>query len=744
MQAAYNYEIKGGLAKLLAEENISMKHDPKARTAYFDIKARVLCLPVWHNISEDLYDMLVVHEVGHALFTPMDKWLAGIEQIAKKHHGDTASEKAKNNIKAFMNVVEDARIDKLQKRRYPGTKRNYVIGYKELNDVLDFFGLKNKDVNSLTLIDRLNVYFKSTGLPIVFSANERQFLKRMESLETFEEVIQLSEELYVFTRDEMKKKADDCEGEEGEGYGEGDGDGEEDEDDIEIDMDEGELEDLLNSLDESDEEAPQGKKKRVKINVKSKKSDEKKDEKEQNSNGSGEKDKEKEENSPSVSTVDAAEQAASKIVSSENVQFNEARMPSFNIKAVVDDFTVVIPQILAGTEAYHPQQWQNSVTKYLEWRQRETDTISYMVKEFEMRKAADAYARIQTAKTGTIDMNKLVRYKFDDDLFRKVTVVPEGKNHGFMLILDWSGSMLSNIQNTVKQLLSLTMFCKRIGVPFEVYTFRSAGSPVDKNLQNTWNNPNGEKLYNVEEKSINFGWFKLRNVLSSRMKTGMYNKASQALWFMSQGYVPYCDPMNSTPLNQAIITLSQMVPEFKKKNKLQIVNTIILTDGASDSSGWNAHAPWSHYSAKVVNRYILKDPVTSKTYWIEKPSGYEMTATYLRILKDRTGSNVIGFHLHPSQRLHGLNYLFDSTILNSSAVQNMWKENKYFGIKSSSGYDEHYVIHAGNDRPVEDMKIDPGMSAKVMAKNFMKYADKKKVNRVLLTTFISRITGVNK
>lgn len=723
---AYNYEIKGGLAKLLAEENISMKHDPKAHTAYFDIKARVLCLPVWHNISEDLYDMLVVHEVGHALFTPMDKWTNGIEQIAKRHHGDTASEKVKNNIKAFMNVVEDARIDKLQKRRYPGTKRNYVIGYKELNDDLDFFGLKNKDVNSLTLIDRLNVYFKSTGLPIVFAPTERTFLKRMENLETFEEVIQLSEELYEFTSDEMKKKSDNAECEEGDGEGEGD----EDDEDIEIDMDEEEFEDLLNSLDESDEEPPQGKKKRVKINVKPK-------------NGAGEKEKEKEENSPSVSTVEAAEHAATKIVSSENVQFCEARMPTFNVKAVVDDFSVVIPQILNSTEDNSPERWSNSIKKYLEWRQRETDTISYMVKEFEMRKAADAYARIQTAKTGTIDMNKLVRYKFDDDLFRKVTIVPEGKNHGFMLILDWSSSMMSNIQNTVKQLLSLTMFCKRIGVPFEVYLFRSAGTYVDNAPYNP-RSKNGEKLYVADEPTINFGWFKLRNILSSRMKTGMYNKASQALWFMAHEYVPNSDSMCSTPLNQAIITLSQMVPEFKKKNKLQIVNTIILTDGAADTSGWNVHVPWTHYSSKTVNRYILKDPVTNKTYWIEKPNGYEMTATYLRILKDRTESNVIGFHLHPTPRLTGLGYIFDNSILNSSATQASWKENKYFGIKSSSGYDEHYVIHASNERQVEDMKIDPGMSAKTMAKNFMKYADKKKVNRVLLTTFISRITGVNK
>ena len=64
--SAYNYEIKSQLAKLLATENISMRHEPNSKTAYFDVKKRELILPVWQNISEDLYDMLVVHEVGHA------------------------------------------------------------------------------------------------------------------------------------------------------------------------------------------------------------------------------------------------------------------------------------------------------------------------------------------------------------------------------------------------------------------------------------------------------------------------------------------------------------------------------------------------------------------------------------------------------------------------------------------------------------------------------------------------------
>ena len=64
-----NKETKSMLAKLLASENITVEHG-KYNTASFDVKNRVLRLPIWKEMSGNLYDLLVLHEVGHALFTP--------------------------------------------------------------------------------------------------------------------------------------------------------------------------------------------------------------------------------------------------------------------------------------------------------------------------------------------------------------------------------------------------------------------------------------------------------------------------------------------------------------------------------------------------------------------------------------------------------------------------------------------------------------------------------------------------
>ena len=71
--------------------------------------------------------------------------------------------------------------------------------------------------------------------------------------------------------------------------------------------------------------------------------------------------------------------------------------------------------------------------------------VNYLIKEFECKKAASNYARANVSRTGVLDCTKLHTYKYNEDLFKKVTTIADGKNHGLIFILDWSGSMLSLI-----------------------------------------------------------------------------------------------------------------------------------------------------------------------------------------------------------------------------------------------------------------------------------------------------------
>ena len=136
-----NKEIKGNLARLLATENLVVEHR-SVPTASFDVDRRVLTLPNWDKASNVVYDMLVGHEVGHALFTP---------------NLDPRDFKAS---KANVNVCEDVRIEKLMKRKYPGLRKSFAGGYAELN-ALDFFEIQDEDLTEFALIDRINLHYLS-------------------------------------------------------------------------------------------------------------------------------------------------------------------------------------------------------------------------------------------------------------------------------------------------------------------------------------------------------------------------------------------------------------------------------------------------------------------------------------------------------------------------------------------------------------------------------------------------------
>ena len=60
-------------------------------------------------------------------------------------------------------MVEDARIEKLMKRRYAGLSKTFYGGYKELSDE-DFFKL-GENIETMNLADRINLYLRLVILP---------------------------------------------------------------------------------------------------------------------------------------------------------------------------------------------------------------------------------------------------------------------------------------------------------------------------------------------------------------------------------------------------------------------------------------------------------------------------------------------------------------------------------------------------------------------------------------------------
>ena len=328
---------------------------------------------------------------------------------------------------------------------------------------------------------------------------------------------------------------------------------------------------------------------------------------------------------------------------------------------------------------------------------------------------------------------------------RRLTVIPKGKNHGFIMFLDWSGSMLHNLKDTMKQLFSLTLFCKQIGVPFEVYAFKDSGCESPFSYLGQMNVIGGSNLV-------------LRNFLSSRMNTAELNFAMTMLWSAADGRYLYSDGMGGTPLNHAIMIAPKVVDDFRARHKLEIVNTIFLTDGGSNSGDGvknedtiTATNGNSHVRTRE-RKYFYTDKVTKKTYDFE-PWGWcgteKNTNTLLRILKDRTGCNLVGFFMYEYNLKRFLgDFGLRSYDENQKKVEKFWNDNKFYPIKSA-GYDEYYVIDSRSlGKMTNELKIDntgdKKMTVRKMASEFSKFAQKKMVNRVLLRQFVDRIVKIGR
>jgi hypothetical protein len=388
-----------------------------------------------------------------------------------------------------------------------------------------------------------------------------------------------------------------------------------------------------------------------------------------------------------------------------------------------------------------------------------------MVKEFEMKKAADQYARAATSKTGSLDMSKLHTYKYNDDLFRKVTTLPGATNHGMVMVLDWSGSMMNNLIGTLSQMYNLIWFCRRTKIPFEVFAFSDVYG--GRNQRETFAN----EFKAGDLALINFH---LLNFFSSNMTIAEEMDMMHILWMYAvrfSGYrdwrnegFPYREAANislgGTPLNEAIIATMDIVPKFKNDTGVQKVNTIFLTDGASHrltgvfDYSFDSRINEHHETIKSVanprryrepsSKVIITDPVVNKTYEVT-----DMTSDLLRMLKGRVpGMNVVGFFIAGSGKSgrvdkNTLYYLLDGTVSRQEIMEKVkfLNKNKYLSL-TQLGYDEYYVLPGGDSLKTENETLDDELIGAGKAKlktAFGKMSKGKLASRQLLNKFVGMV-----
>jgi len=760
-----NRASKDILAKCMATEDLRVIHDGNAETAYFDTQNRVLCLPIWENMSNATYDMLVGHEVSHALHTPTEGWQDFV--------GDGRGSRIRH---MFLNIVEDARIERMIKSKFPGLKRDFATAYSELHD-RDLFELAGRTIDIETpLIDRLNLEFK-LGLfgllQVPFSADEKQYVTRMADTVTFEDVVALAKELYEKHQDELEDEDEDQNGSQAQS-GDGDESGEEQGNQGQSGDDQGESQDGSQSGSESEDGDEDGE------NSGSESGDEdgesgsdsgqsqdddtddgegaeSEDGDSQDSGGdepSGlEYDDYQEGTGQAGSTQNSYEKGVDNLRDAKSKSYSYHTIPTMKIENCVVDYKEVVSiwekfskdlktKNDGRYEARHIERLAENAVKCQEFLSRTKSTVANMVQQFQMKQAADADKRTEISKTGVLDTINMINYRWSEDIFMKNEVHTDGKNHGIVMYIDWSGSMGGIIGDTVEQLLILTEFCQKVNIPFDVYAFSSKSHPsldyvTDEDGQSV---ESINKQYNEhDDKSVmRPHGFSLIQFLSSDMKSNEYKQAVQKLFHCGHelcGYgsgVPSRLGLGCTPLNEAIMCAIQQVPAFQAKHNVQIVNTVFLTDGDGHSMG--ACNRWGD------DKSIVHDPRTRKDYQVSNQTHNGETDTYLQILQERTGTNLIGIRLHDSKHIRNLQYrYFDNQDM--TAAMKSWKTHNFVSV-DDAGYDRLFIVRGNLQVETEALdNLSEDASYAKIKNAFMKGSNNQKSSRVIASQMVDIISA---
>ena len=720
-----NKEIKGNLARLLATENLVVEHR-SVPTASFDVDRRVLTLPNWDKASNVVYDMLVGHEVGHALFTP---------------NLDPRDFKAS---KANVNVCEDVRIEKLMKRKYPGLRKSFAGGYSELN-ALDFFEIEDEDLTEFSLIDRINLHAKVGAAALIpFKDDEKVFVTRAEETETFQEVLSLAEDIQTFV-DGQKETEEQIQQAPLPSNGSGSGN-------------RPDLGDDDTEYEESEEyqstgQPQQGQGEGADLDTPS--------------FSGGERGGEHHEGETQEKFDRKAQQLSQPPRFGREITYVEIP-DKVNLDKFIVDWKVVHDWIdeCAGecdlpSDGHKWCEYYEDVDQnYREFRNENKKEVNYLVKEFEMKKSADAYARSSTARTGVLDTKNLHTYKYNEDLFKRINIVPDGKNHGMIFVLDWSGSMQYEILATVKQLLNLTAFCKKVQIPFEVYAFTNEwqvaqraidnGEPVD-HYYGWYGNSREDKGIERHKIHLNEGGFHMVNFISSRSNPKDYDR--QCRNFFREAYafghkVSYRPThglnLSGTPLNEAIVMLNYIIPQFKKQNDLQKVNACILTDGEANSISYGCLVEREDREDYMCARSLdygyvqLRDRKTGRVY--NQMDGYaNSTTTFIEQVRDRNpGVSVIGFRLLPAKRLSEFVARF-ATHSHYEEVQKEWRKQKSAILPEPKGYSALYAISSKDLEDDTEFEVEESATKAQITRAFKKMLKGKSTNKKLLTSFVDQI-----
>ncbi len=678
-------------ARALASENISFSFDPTAETASFDVANRHLVMPVW-KVSETVQTMLIAHEISHALWTPYEQ---------SKVLFDAAEAEGFNIqlLQRISNVIEDVRIEKKMKDKFPGTRRDFFLGYKEIND-LDMFGIGKMDLTKTNILNKINTHFK-WGVPgfltVPMNASEQAIVDAVDGCETFEDCINLAKIIYQSPemqsiREKMEKKSQTAMPDENGAEG-----------------------DTL-----MDTDIPGHGKKSGSIAL-----------------------------SPTI-VIPMLQDINSAIL---------------NTDYILKEY---------DAQTAYPFVDMNGYRQFV----KDSDAfVRQLVMQFERRKAADAIRKERPKQTGQLNLDRLHQYRTHDDIFLSKIVKQDGKNHGIVFVMDFSGSMAHSLSDCFLQVCQLVWFCEKAKIPFEVFGYTEVNqAAVHHSAYDAWKkkNPNAyfsefgkqyePKIVGSSSNTLKLGEARLINIASSRDGAEKREKIMAYLYeSIVQGKRPQAIRLGGTPTVEAIAIASQFIAEWIKANNIQIPTLMHITDGSPNGVNIrkvDGNDDDNMYYIGEKGMLTVQNNITgtiSRMNQREMTSclGNETVGMMLDALREKFNARLVGMMVGPNTLNEGFFYQY--------CLSNKEKETtSYTGAAASPrfaaakeaykdgcivvhedvfhGYDAYFLIKTPKIVKDEDAIAESGTFTKVK-NTFVKTMAKRSGSRVFLTRYVDIVAG---
>lgn len=681
-------QIKTITARLLANENIQIEFG-QYPTAFFDVMDRILGMPMWGVQDADMADMLIGHEVSHALHTPPEGW----HDVGTRIPGCP---------KSYVNIIEDIRIERLILRKYPGLLAAFLRGYTKIKE-LDIFKIKGRDIRSFGFMDRLNISAKfRTLIDVPFSEEEEYYRDLAMNVETWDDVVNATRIIY-----EWLKKRNEQEPKTAYQQGRGKGTGEK------IDGQPG-----GRGSDGDPEGSGDGQ-------------------------GKGDSDLKACPNGDltSVETDNAQRQH-------EAEQSMTSTAPSvYNAPDAADIDKMMYPyedlkesRLSHRAARYRSGMYDNPNTpptseEYKAFMQSIKPRVNALVREFEMRKSAYRTKRARMSSTGKLDVSQLHKYKYDDQLFAQAMTLADAQNHGMMMLVDFSISMSGIIDATLKQILVLMEFCRRVKIPFEVWSFTSPSDGSGGSM--------GVKSRAIERNSykptghVSMKGTQLVQLVRSNLKKMDYEEACQGMFNRNAFQSPLLG-MHMTPLATSVLAMDRMCSRFKEKHKLDKMNLIVLTDGAgsgisfADGKAKHAQARGGRKAMRIDGKYIDMSGTPS--------AQLKAINNHIR----SKGTKLVNIHLLESETSVGqyvTNILDEETVEKPvKALVNEFQKDGMTVFDDVAGYDRIILADARGSFDTTERRLEVDTeSADRVAKEYGMLQQQKKRSRLIATKFTEMI-----